>query len=137
MRTVAEPTFVHTSNVGQTQKASIKTSAKMFNFFSRQIYSDYYTAIWRELVANAIDGQKVNGSTARPVVTVPSILEPYAKVRDFGCSMDHEFMMSKFMAFGDASTKETSDEFIGGFGIGSKAPLSYTDQYSIRCFKDN
>lgn len=136
MKTIAEPTFVQTSNVGETKRATIKASAKIFNFFSEQIYSDKFTAIWRELVANGIDGQKVNGSTERPIVTVPSILEPYAKVRDFGCSMDHEFMMDKFMAFTDASTKETSNEFIGGFGIGSKAPLSYTDQYSIRCFKD-
>ena len=136
MRTVAEPTFVQTSNVGETKKASIKTSAKMFNFFSKQIYSDFYTAVWRELVSNGIDGQKVNGETRPLVVTVPSMLEPYAKVRDFGCSMDHEFMMNQFMQFGDASTKENSDDYIGGFGIGSKAPLSYTEQYSIKCFQN-
>ena len=134
MRTVVEPTYVETSNVGETKRASIKTSAKMFNFFSRQIYTDFFTAAWRELVANAIDAQKAVGETRPPVVTVPSMLEPHAKVRDFGCSMDHEFMMNQFMAFGDASTKEDSNDFIGGFGIGSKAPLAYTDQYSIKCF---
>lgn len=136
MRTVAEPTFVQTNNIGETRKASIKTSAKMFNFFSKQIYTDFFTAAWRELVSNGIDGQKVNGNTTPPIVTVPSMLDPYAKVRDFGCSMDHEFMLDKFMSFGDASTKEDSDDFIGGFGIGSKAPLAYTEQYSIRCFLD-
>lgn len=130
------PTMVQKSNVGETKRATIKASAKIFNFFADQIYSDKYTAIWRELVANAVDAQKMNGNTTRPIVTAPSMLEPYAKVRDFGCSMDHAFMMDKFMAFTDASTKEHSDDFIGGFGIGSKAPLSYTDQYSIRCFMD-
>lgn len=134
MKTVAEPTFVQTSNVGETKQATIKASAKIFNFFADQIYSDKFTAILRELVANAIDGQKVNGDTRSPIVTLPSILEPHMKVRDFGCSMSHEFMMNKFMAFTDASTKEQSNEFIGGFGIGSKAPLAYTDQFSIRCF---
>ena len=134
MKTVKEATEVTLSGVGETKRATIKASAKLFNFFSEQIYSDKYTAIWRELVANAIDAQKINGETRPPVVTAPSMLEPYAKVRDFGCSMDHEFMMDKFMAFTDASTKEHSDEFIGGFGIGSKAPLAYTEQYSIKCY---
>lgn len=136
MRMNSEPTFVETSNVGETKRATIQTSSKIFNFFSKQIYSDFYTAVWRELVANAIDAQKSSGITTPPVVTAPSILEPYAKVRDFGCSMDHDFMMNHFMAFGDASTKDDSDDFIGGFGIGSKAPLAYTDQYSIRCYLD-
>lgn len=136
MKTLKEATAVTKSNVGETKRATIKASAKIFSFFSEQIYSDKYTAIWRELVANAIDAQKMNGETRPPVVTAPSMLEPYAKVRDFGCSMDHEFMMDKFMAFTDASTKEHSDDFIGGFGIGSKAPLAYTEQYSIKCYLD-
>lgn len=136
MKTNAEPTFVQTSNVGETKRATIKTSAKLFNFLSGQIYSNKFTAIWRELVANGVDAQKINGSTRSIEVTLPSILEPHAKVRDFGTGMGHDFMMNQFMAFADASTKDNSDEFIGGFGIGSKAPLSYTDQYSIKCFQN-
>jgi hypothetical protein len=135
MKTNAEPTFVQTSNVGETKRATIKTSAKLFNFLSGQIYSNKYTAIWRELVANGIDAQRITKNATPPIVTVPSMLEPHAKVRDFGTGMSHEFMMDKFMAFADASTKDDSNEFIGGFGIGSKAPLSYTDQYSIKCFQ--
>ena len=135
MKTALEPTFVQTSNIGETKRATIKTSAKMFNFLSKQIYTDYFTAIWRELVANGIDAQKITGETRSPIVTVPSMLEPFAKVRDFGTGMGHEFMMDKFMAFADASTKEDSNDFIGGFGIGSKAPLAYTDQYSIKSFQ--
>lgn len=136
MKTATEPTYVETSNVGQVQRASIRASATMFNLLSKQIYSNFYVAIWRELVANAVDAQKINGDRRRPIVTVPSALEPYAKVRDFGTGMSHDFMMNRFMQFGDASTKETSNDFIGGFGIGSKAPLAYTEQYSVKCFQD-
>jgi len=135
MKTNAEPTFVQTSNVGETKRATIKTSAKLFNFLSGQIYSNKFTAIWRELVANGIDAQRITKSMRPPIVTVPSMLEPHAKVRDFGTGMGHDFMMNQFMAFADASTKDDSNEFIGGFGIGSKAPLSYTDQYSIKSFQ--
>lgn len=136
MKTNFEATEVSISGVGQIARASIKASAKLFNFFSDQIYADKERAIWRELVANGIDGQKINGCTRAPEVTLPSILDPIAKVRDWGCSMDHEFMMNQFMAFTDATTKENSNDFIGGFGIGSKSPLAYTEQYSVKCYKD-
>lgn len=136
MKTSQEPTFVETSNVGETRRASIRASATMFNLLSKQIYSNFFVAIWRELVANAVDAQKVIGETRPPIVTVPSMLEPHATVRDFGTGMSHDFMMEKFMQFGDASTKETSNDFIGGFGIGSKAPLAYTEQYSVKCYQN-
>lgn len=135
MKTTAKVTEVTTHGVGETKQATIKASAKLFSFFSDQIYADKFTAIWRELVANGVDAQKVVGNETRPIVTLPSTLDPVAKVRDFGTGMGHEFMMNKFMAFTDASTKENSNDFIGGFGIGSKAPLSYTEQYSITNFR--
>lgn len=136
MKTNTQPTFVQTNNVGETSQATIKASAMMFNMLSKQIYSNYHVAIWRELVANGVDAQKITGETRSPIISVPSILEPYAKVRDFGTGMGHRFMMDNFMSFGDASTKSDSNDLIGGYGIGSKAPLSYTDQYSIRSFRD-
>lgn len=135
MITTSEATEVKTSGIGQVAQATVKNSAKIFNFFSNQVYSNKYVAIWRELVANGIDAQKINGVTKSPIVTLPSALDPVASVRDFGTGMGHEFMMEKFMAFTDASTKEDSNEFIGGFGIGSKAPLAYTEQYSIKCYQ--
>jgi hypothetical protein len=135
MKTITEATAVHTDGVGQVAQATIKASAKLFNFFADQIYANKYVAIWRELVSNGIDAQKINGNTTSPLITLPSRLDPIAKVRDYGTGMGHEFMMNKFMAFTDASTKENSNDFIGGFGIGSKAPLAYTEQYSIKCYQ--
>lgn len=136
MKTLKETTVVHTDGVGQVAQATIKASAKLFNFFADQIYANKYVAIWRELVSNGIDAQKINGNKTPPLITLPSILDPIAKVRDYGTGMGHEFMMTKFMAFTEASTKENSNDFIGGFGIGSKAPLSYTEQYSIKSFQN-
>ena len=136
MKTAVQATEVTTDGIGQSNRATIRTSAKIFNALSSQIYSNPYVAIWRELVANGVDAQKITGETRRPVVTLPSALDPIAKVRDWGTGMGHDFMMNQFMAFGDATTKESSDDMIGGFGIGSKAPLAYTEQYSITNFRD-
>src|SRR3546814_6939713 len=45
--------------------------------------------------------------------------------------MSHEFMMTSFMAYTDGSTKDQSNDQIGGWGIGSKSPFSYTDQFVL------
>jgi len=138
-------TDVQTTNIGQTAQATIKASARLFNFFSDMIYSDKYVAIWRELVANGMDAHVAAGRAHRQmIVTLPTDYTPYAKVRDFGTGMSEVFLVgdpdkgipSKFMAYTDASTKENSNDFIGGFGIGSKAPLSYTEQFAIHSYQN-
>jgi hypothetical protein len=130
-------TDVQTSGIGETSRATIKASARLFNFFSDMIYSDKFVAIWRELVANGMDAQTAAGNPQQQmIVTLPTDFTPYAKVRDFGTGMSHEFLMGKFMAYTDASTKENSNDFIGGFGIGSKAPLSYTEQFAIHSYQN-
>lgn len=131
--------------VGQTARATIKSSARIFNFFSNMVYEDKFVAMWRELVANGMDSHVVAGNPDKPVlVTLPTTFTPFAKVRDYGTGMDHEFLVgnpdtgveSKFMQYTDASTKENTNELIGGFGIGSKAPLSYTEQFAIHSYQD-
>lgn len=123
---------IESSGVMETAKATIKATPKIFNFFADQTYANKPRAICRELVANAIDSHTAVG-TSRPVeVTLPTDLDPVFKVRDFGTGMSHEFMMTRFMAYTDGSTKDQSNDQIGGFGIGSKSPFAYTDQYTLR-----
>lgn len=123
------------SNVGETAKATIKASPRLFKFFSDMVYADKFVAIWRELVANGVDAHVEAGNKDKAViVTLPTAFTPFAKVRDFGTGMKHDFLMGPFMAYTDASTKEHSNDFIGGFGIGSKAPLSYTEQFAIHSY---
>jgi hypothetical protein len=125
------------SGVGEIAKATIKASPRLFKFFSDMIYADKFVAILRELVANGVDAQVAAGNKDKPVlVTLPTAFTPYAKVRDYGTGMTHEFLMGPFMAYTDASTKENSNDYIGGFGIGSKAPLSYTEQFAIHSYVD-
>lgn len=121
--------------VGETAKATIKASPRLFKFFSDAVYADKFIAILRELVANGVDSQVAAKNMKKPVlVTLPTTFTPYLKVRDFGTGMTDEFLMGPFMAYTDASTKEHSNDFIGGFGIGSKAPLSYTEQFAIHSY---
>lgn len=123
------------SGVGETARATIKASPRLFKFFSDMVYADKFVAILRELVANGVDSHVAAGNQKTPVVvTLPTTFTPFTKVRDFGTGMSHDFLMGPFMAYTDASTKEASNDFIGGFGIGSKAPLSYTEQFAIHSY---
>ncbi|MET0375927.1 MAG: hypothetical protein ABW128_16935 [Rhizorhabdus sp.] len=130
---------VQSSGVMQTARATIKATPKIFSMFEDGTYANKPLAICRELVSNGVDSHTAAGCSTRPVeVTVPNELDPVFKVRDFGIGMSHVFMMgdettpSKFMAYTDGSTKDMSNDQIGGFGIGSKSPFAYTDQFTIR-----
>jgi hypothetical protein len=121
------------SGVLESAKATIKTSPKIFNFFADQTYANKPRAICRELVANAVDSHVMAGKPQEPVeVWLPTLIDPVFKVRDFGLGMAHEFMMTNFMQYADGSTKDNSNIAIGGFGIGSKSPFAYVDQYTVK-----
>jgi hypothetical protein len=123
--------------IQEVARATIKTSPKIFNFFADQTYANKPRAICRELVANAVDSHVMAGKGDVPVeVWLPTMLDPTFKVRDQGLGMSHEFMMNEFMCYADGSTKDGSNVAIGGFGIGSKSPFAYVDQYTVRSVFD-
>lgn len=133
MRLESAQRAITSSGTMETAKATIKASPKIFDMFADQTYANKPVAICRELVANGVDAHIAAGTPERPVeITMPTEMEPEFKVRDYGIGMSHEFVMGPFMAYTDGSTKDGSDEMIGGFGIGSKSPFAYTDQFTLR-----
>lgn len=124
---------VATGGVMEVARATVKASPRVFSFFSDNIYANKFVAITRELAANAVDSHVMAGCRERPIeIWLPTELDPTYRVRDQGLGMSHDFMMNNFMAYSDASTKDGDNLAIGGFGIGSKSPFAYTDQYTIR-----
>lgn len=135
--------IVSDGSIGKAVKATVHASRKVFDMFSDNTYAKIKEAIPRELVANGIDAQRLNGNDRVPVrVHLPTELEPMFMVSDIGPGMSDVFIRgdanamppieSKFMAFTNGSTKDGNDDDIGGFGIGSKSPLGYVDQYTLR-----
>lgn len=123
---------VRTSGVGEVHKATIRATSKVFSFFSDQTYTDKPRTILRELVANAEDSRRMAKSATQTVVTLPTPSNPILSVKDGGLGMSHEFITGPFMEYANGSTKSDSNDVIGGFGIGSKSPFSYVDQFLIR-----
>jgi hypothetical protein len=120
----------------EVSNMTIEASGKMFRTIISGLYSRKIESICRESIANAKDGHIKRGNPERPsYVHAPTSWEPYYSVRDFGCSMDHETVMRRFTAIG-WSSKEDSNEEIGTFGLGSKAPFAYTSMFSVTTWLD-
>lgn len=133
-----EKVVSQTDGIGNVTKAKVNANARIFNFFSTMVYSNPYIAIIRELTANGVDAMCDAGRSDKPMtITLPTDFTPFMVFRDYGTGMSHEFMMGDpgFMTYTE-STKTDDPNAIGGFGIGSKAPLSYTAQFTIKSFID-
>lgn len=93
-----------------------------------KLYDNLVEAAIREYVSNAYDAN-VEASSTEPVhLHVPTEDEPYLEVSDTGNGLDYLGIVSVFANFG-TSTKRDSNEFIGGFGIGSKPTLRHSIEY--------
>lgn len=128
---------VSTSGMLAVGRATIKATPKIFDMFENSTYANKPKAILRELVANGVDAHTAAGTPDRPVeVSLPTEEDPTFTVRDFGIGMSQSFVMGPFMEYANGSTKDQSNDQIGGLGIGSKSPFSYVDQFSLRVVHD-
>lgn len=124
------------SNVGTTGEFKIRNSAKAFNILSSGLYSNKIRAIIRELSCNAVDSHVGAGKPDVPFeVHLPTILEPWFAVRDFGLGLDNDQVVNVYTTYFE-STKTDSNDFIGALGLGSKSPFSYTDNFTVTAIKN-
>jgi hypothetical protein len=128
---------VQSSGTMEVSTAKIKATSKLFDMFADQTYANKPVAILRELVANGVDAHIAAGKPDVPVeVTMPNEFDPMFKVKDTGIGMHHDFVMGPFMEYTNGSTKDSDNKMIGGFGIGSKSPFAYCDQFTLRVVHD-
>ena len=95
-----------------------------------KLYDNPVEAAIREYVSNAYDANVEAGSTEPVHLHVPTEDEPYLEVSDTGNGLDYLEIVSVFANFG-TSTKRDSNEFIGGFGVGSKSGLAISDKIHV------
>jgi hypothetical protein len=115
---------------------SIEASAKAFMILSDGLYSNKILAVVRELSTNAYDSHVDARCVDKPFeVHLPTRLEPYFHVRDFGTSMSHEDCMTLYTTY-FRSTRNNSNDAVGCLGLGSKAPFAYTDSFTVEAYFD-
>ena len=96
-----------------------------------ELYKNPIGSIVRELGANAYDAMRAAGKRDAPIeIILPHALSPNLIVRDSGNGMDYNFITQVYSNL-LSSTKRDDNEGIGGFGVGSKSPLGYSNAYSV------
>lgn len=100
------------------------------------LYSNRELAVVREYSTNARDAMIEAGNGDEPIeVTLPSAMNPYFEVRDYGIGMSEDTLKQVYTQFGE-STKRGSDDFNGMLGFGSKSAVAYTNTFTIEAVKD-
>lgn len=118
------------STLEDSQQFAIKASPKAFKILSSNLYSNKIRAIIRELSCNALDSH-IEAKQDKPfIVHIPTSINPYFYVKDFGVGLSNDDIMHLYITYFDSS-KNNSNEFIGALGLGSKSPFSYTDSFMV------
>jgi len=115
----------HTVKVSQSEEDQIIIE----DVFRNRIYSDKTLACVREIVCNAKDAHTEKGNNNPIEITLPTSLSPTFKVKDMGLGMNPELIAETYASLGSSTKRKTNQ--IGSYGIGSKAPLAYTDSFQV------
>lgn len=109
-------------------KLSKDAEQQVFQMFTDDIYSDPIGTVVREITSNAVDAQIEKGNVEDPVIV--EIKGDYISIVDQGVGLSPDRFENMYSSY-FASSKNTSNDEIGGFGIGAKSPLAYTDQFWV------
>jgi hypothetical protein len=121
---------IESTFTAEKQNFTIEASAKAFQILSSNLYTDKPLAIVRELSANALDAHK-QANEERPFsITLPNRMNPSFEIRDYGIGMSPDTIQTLYTRF-FGSDKNEDNEAIGGLGLGSKTPFSYTDTFTL------
>lgn len=103
---------------------------------SRNLYSNPIGSFVRELVSNAVDANRQNNSAELVKVNIYKEGNTwYFQVKDEGQGMTYEHFTNVYMRWFNSDKRENNED-IGGWGIGSKSPLSYKETYELTTIAD-
>lgn len=101
-----------------------------------ELYKYPLEASIRELVSNAVDATvSANLEDVKPIQLFLDEYNSFLSVEDFGSGMSYDDLLNIYSKYG-ASTKRDDFSAIGSYGLGAKAPLSYTDSFTLITTKD-
>lgn len=129
---LASPTIASEDMQGSVMGMSVKGMDIAAYFLRDKIYSNKILAVIREYICNAVDEHRkhqiINDVEVRLVKDEDD--KWFWSVRDYAYGLDENGVRNIFGMYFE-STKSGDNESIGGFGIGSKAGMSYADTFYI------
>lgn len=128
----AETTGLTVREMGVAQHKA----AKLYTILSDGLYKNKLMSIIRELSSNCRDSHVMAGRPDEPIVyTAPTLESPVLAIRDRGVGLTPAEAAETIFEF-LGSAKDDSDDYIGGWGLGSKSPFAYTDAFEVVIWKD-
>ncbi len=113
---------------------SIGDMGFVLEILRNKLYSNIKKAICQEYTSNARDAHREVGKGHIPIqVTLPSLLDPNWRCRDFGMGISPDRVSNIFVQYG-VSTKRDSNDFTGSYGIGAKSAFGYSDSFIVNTF---
>ena len=139
MKMATAPQDVTLSDDFEQRDVAVGDIAFILDMFADKVYSHKERAIIRELSCNAYDSHQRAIEQGilkedRPFdLHLPTRLEPWFMIRDYGVGLPDEDIASIYSAIG-VSTKRESNKYIGCFGIGSLSPYSMCDSFTVKSY---
>jgi len=108
----------------------------IMSLLRNSIYSDPISSWVRELYSNAVDAHVRAGVTT----PIDVLIEPrdggyVFVIRDYGNSMNKDTIANIYAKMGKSDKRSGNTEH-GGWGLGAKSPLSYTDHFWIETWTE-
>ena len=102
-----------------------------------KLYDNPVEAALREVFSNALDATLLLPEVERQpvVISSPTIFEPVLTVEDFAGGMSLDDVREIYANYG-VSTKSENLNAVGSYGLGGKAPLAYSDNFTVETTKD-
>jgi hypothetical protein len=127
---------IETGNLGETSTFGMEMNGKAFKMLTGTLYNDKIGSIVRELSCNAVDAHTMAGKKDEPFsIHLPDSFKPYISFTDYGVGMSDSDIREVYTVL-FKSTKDNSNDAVGAFGLGSKTPLSYTDNFNVKSIYD-
>jgi len=104
---------------------------KMVDILATQLYENPRISCLRELYFNAVEANLSVGKSPDQVIC--KFENDMLIVRDQGPGLDEEMIRKTYCEF-FWSSKDESNEYIGGFGLGAKSPLSVTNHFFVTSY---
>lgn len=115
----------------------VEENSKLLTLLVKNLYSDPIKAVVREIFANARDAcrerERLEGLPANSLITYirpPSEDYQFFAIKDEGIGINRQRYEEVYCSLG-ASTKEKTQDQVGGWGIGGKCPTAYTQSFLI------
>lgn len=116
-------------------KLNENAAAMVFSVFTSNVYSDPIGTVIREIASNCFDAHVEAGtdSTKNPVVVRlnKELADGHSiSFIDKGVGMSPDRVYNIYGTYFESTKNETNDQ-IGGFGIGGKTPLAYAESFFV------